>query len=865
MTNIPNDFNWKEYISLNSDLNHIKDKKTAKNHYLSYGINENRPYKYKLPSDFNWKAYISLNSDLNHITTEKMAIEHFLKYGIFYKKMYKKQNYINDDIYDLPSCNNIINNNKKIIENNIGISSSISEKNVLQTRPFFKENNNNIYHSNINILDNINSFILVIDFNNGGGGTTFFLNAIVSKYKNHQTFVIARNINNELHININEEYIIHDKYNINESLDFIDKYSKKISFIFVNHFLYHNIDFINKLFTINKKVYGITHDYYNLFGKFQPYYHEFSELIKTNNNAININNYHYLLTQNKLNADIFSQKYHKNIDIVCLPDYKNSYIKYKSNSNNNIVIGIIGNITHIKGKTLLENICNYYLNDPNIEIIVFGHIVSNICTNRYCYNDIKELNNLLCKHKPNILLELSIWPETYSYTLTLSMITKLPILYYKKKFNSVIENRLSNYEKAFCFSSLNDLDHLIKNKKQNFFYTIEPTIYFDIYWDNLFLNKNKLNISYNTPKYNIKPYFVYFPQFHKIHENDILFYENFTDIKNLELYNKNCLVNKLDTPLLSYLNINDINEYNLLNTNLIQKQIDLINYYKFNGFALYYYWFTKNTITNKNMIMNNVLDIFLSDKIDMKGKKVFFIWANENWTNNPAFGENNQQNNIENTYNEESYIKNGVNLLKYFKHDHYLKINNKPVFFVYHNYLLQNLDIFYKIFNNLCICNGFDGIHLVLNTFNTSDSEMYDKTKFNKFYVNFNYKNDESRFFDKKENQYKIDYKKYIECANHINKDVIQTIVWDFNNRPRLFKPNRLSKSTICVNNTEIDKILFTKKILETYNREKKDEIENILLINSFNEWGENMAFEPSQQSGYYNMNVLWNCLFNYT
>ena len=66
---------------------------------------------------------------------------------------------------------------------------------MLRTVCFLKEPNKNFleYKLNINFLDNLKNFILIIDFNNGGGGTSFFINAIISKYKNYQTFVIARN------------------------------------------------------------------------------------------------------------------------------------------------------------------------------------------------------------------------------------------------------------------------------------------------------------------------------------------------------------------------------------------------------------------------------------------------------------------------------------------------------------------------------------------------------------------------------------------------------------------------------------------------------------------------------------------------
>ena len=68
-------------------------------------------------------------------------------------------------------------------------------------------------------------------------------------------------------------------------------------------------------------------------------------------------------------------------------------------------------------------------------------------------NNINELNRLLEKYKPNLLLELSIWPETYSYTLTLMMLTQLPILSLKKNMSCVVENRLSKYDKYYIFEN----------------------------------------------------------------------------------------------------------------------------------------------------------------------------------------------------------------------------------------------------------------------------------------------------------------------------------------------------------------------------------------------------------------------------
>jgi hypothetical protein len=295
--------------------------------------------------------------------------------------------------------------------------------------------------------------------------------------------------------------------------------------------------------------------------------------------------------------------------------------------------------------------------------------------------------------------------------------------------------------------------------------------------------------------------------------------------------------------------------------------------------------------------MEKVLDKFFDNSLDLKNRKVFFIWANENWTDNPAFTKTNKSHRknkkndmIINNYKSYDFIENSKNLIKYFKNDNYLKINNKPVFFIYHSFLMKDeeIDKFYFILNETCILNGFSGIHFVLNSFEKTYSN------YTNFYINFNYKKNDNTFWDAKNEQICLDYKNYIYNKNNIKSNTIQTICFDFNNRVRLFEPNKLKNSTICVDNTEYDKIVFMNKLINTYgetnlsssrnssiehmnnyynniddnnnnnnqinsntNQQQPDDIKNILLINAFNEWGENMAFEPSNKYKYYNMNLL--------
>jgi hypothetical protein len=81
----------------------------------------------------------------------------------------------------------------------------------------------------------------------------------------------------------------------------------------------------------------------------------------------------------------------------------------------------------------------------------------------------------------------------------------------------------------------------------------------------------------------------------------------------------------------------------------------------------------------------------------------------------------------------------------------------------------------------------------------------------------------------------------------------IETFVYDFDNRARLYKPNKLNHSTICINNNLFNKIVFMKNIIDKY----KNSNDNILLFNSWNEWGEKMTLEPSNEYGYLNLNLL--------
>ena len=94
---IPIDFNWEDYIEMNQDLLDLIDSELkAITHWINYGKNEKRKYKYELPENFNWVIYIKLNPDIPQYYNKREAIHHWLNYGKNENRPYKIEDNIKE-------------------------------------------------------------------------------------------------------------------------------------------------------------------------------------------------------------------------------------------------------------------------------------------------------------------------------------------------------------------------------------------------------------------------------------------------------------------------------------------------------------------------------------------------------------------------------------------------------------------------------------------------------------------------------------------------------------------------------------------------------------------------------------------------
>ena len=625
-----------------------------------------------IPNDFNWKLYLEINTDLPRYYAEHDCINHYLNYGQFENRIYKKvdfssivcssQDYMNQDLYYLLlNCikykfgeefdfNNIRENTLKINEivinqsneymklnkksylfselnkneistYDVEYSSDMNHNNEKNDQGDPRDDNNfdifdedddgsdlhKINYSEINSLLNIfNSFILILDLSeNYGGGLRTFINNIINKYSKKNNFLILRP--NETNININSyniyinDTIVCSNLDNSQIVNFITNNKSKIKKIFFNHIIDFSKNLLQFLISLPIEKTTITHDHY-FFTQNLPHitidgaYNLYSSFNNNNNNYF-LNWVNIIITQNINNIYMINNKLHDRLVISELPDFQ-MYDKKIVTNNRSINLLFIGHfIQDIKGYELVKFLIHYY-KDTNIKIFICGSLFNYSDKNISRYKNIYEFNELLINYKPNIIIETSTGPETYSYTLSLSMITQLPILSLKKPFHSVVEARLKNYDNWHTFSCIKQLNNLIHEKKQDFFYTVKPTLYFNNFWDNYFnyhynefeqiynsnfLNSSikksirKKNIVFITSKIHVSNVEFSYVNKRSIYTSEQRFKQTLNTIQTVKKYIPNCFIILIDNSV-----------FKNMDRDILQNNVDyFINPYD-NDFLNYY-------------------------------------------------------------------------------------------------------------------------------------------------------------------------------------------------------------------------------------------------------------------------------------
>lgn len=343
------------------------------------------------------------------------------------------------------------------------------------------------------------------------------------------------------------------------------------------------------------------------------------------------------------------------------------------------------------------------------------------------------------------------------------------------------------------------------------------------------------------------------PAYHRIPENDKWHGEGFTEWvttkKGVE-FSKNQHQPRI--PL-------NKKYYNLSNIEDLKWQCEIARKYGVDGFCFYHYWF------NGKKIFEKPTEQLLKEK--NIGIDYCFAWANEEWRNTWSDKLDEPELLLAQDYDNLQDWKNHFDyLLQFFKDDRYIKVDNKPIFLIYHIEDIPEYDKRFSEWNKLAIENGFNGIYLIQMVNNDMSRKLVTnvvdaKVDFEPVRSLASHEKYAIRpwrirrtFYDKfvKRNllhNYIFDVVNYNKFCNSLlkkeytkDKNYYYSAVVDWDNTPRKGKRGWFIK-----NSTPKSFYEYMKKIYKKTLEEEKQ----FIFVFAWNEWGEGAYLEPDTRNEY--------------
>ena len=363
----------------------------------------------------------------------------------------------------------------------------------------------------------------------------------------------------------------------------------------------------------------------------------------------------------------------------------------------------------------------------------------------------------------------------------------------------------------------------------------------------------------------------YLPQFHPVKENNEWWGQGFTEWVNVAKARP--LFRGHKQPHLPA----DLGFYDLRMPEVRQAQADLARNAGIEGFCYWHYWFG-----NGRTILERPFQEVL--KTGSPNFPFCLGWANESWSNKSwkvAKRSVKMQVLLEQTYSEEDIVRHFNYVLPAFKDERYIKVDGKPLFYIYRPLNLPDAKHFIEVWNKLAQENGLRGVFFVGMSANVSYREVgkqgsgkvrIPRTDMSGEYYNYILKlgfdavnsrgNSRAEFVVKgrylvflntiirkflginlinKYNQEKINNNLFVneDCWDN----VFPTIMPNWDRSPRSGK-----HATVYVNSTPE---VFGKCVRQVCDLVKnKPQDHQIVFIQSWNEWGEGNYLEPDIDYG---------------
>ncbi|HNY03496.1 MAG TPA: glycoside hydrolase family 99-like domain-containing protein [Bacteroidales bacterium] len=334
----------------------------------------------------------------------------------------------------------------------------------------------------------------------------------------------------------------------------------------------------------------------------------------------------------------------------------------------------------------------------------------------------------------------------------------------------------------------------------------------------------------------------YLPQFHPIPENDAWWGKGFTEWTNTTRAKP--LFPGHRQPHLPA----DLGFYDLRSPESREAQANLARQHGLSGFIYWHYWFGDG----KRLLERPFEEVVRSGKPDFP---FCLAWANQSWTG--VWHGLDGRTLIEQRYpGKQDHIDHFHTLLPAFSDRRYIRIGNRPLFFVYEPATFPNLREFTGLWNGLAIRNGLGGIYFVGVNHLAWDyrADGFDGVT---VYMPGHYIDTyQEHLFRAYKNSFKrhilrrfplvIQYEEILKAYHYdrfANRDFIPCIVPNWDNTPRSGQRGMVFQGSTPA--------LFGRHLRDAIRFASEGEREHrMVIIKSWNEWAEGNYLEPDREWG---------------
>jgi len=349
---------------------------------------------------------------------------------------------------------------------------------------------------------------------------------------------------------------------------------------------------------------------------------------------------------------------------------------------------------------------------------------------------------------------------------------------------------------------------------------------------------------------NMKVVAIYLPQFHRVPENEAWWGKDFTDWVSTR--NGSPLFEGHYQP---HVPLNN-NYYNLLDREVMEWQAKLMHDYQVDGLCFYHYWFKDG----KQMLKEPAENLLKWKDINMP---FCFCWANMSWARswakmrNADFWVNEDKEPmtkdgkallIEQTYgNKQDWIKHFEYLLPFFKDERYIKVDEKPIIWIYRTDLMNCLAEMVACWDKLAKQNGLQGIYVIGSYYQTKYADVLDAAVIyepGEIFTKVKYK---------RENESKVKIYDYEDYWNVSIKRDYSDIKTYYTGLVNYDSSPRQGENAEIVSGTPQQFGKWLKRLLKK-SEQKGNEI---VFLNAWNEWGEGNHLEPDEKYGYQYLEMI--------